>query len=79
MEAGEARNKAIAPISSDVPARLMANCLIIMDMIFSLDQSASENLVWIRPGQMAFTRILESPHSLAKTLVNEINAALETE
>ena len=79
MEAGEARNKAIAPISSDVPASLMANCLIIMDMIFSLDQSASENLVWMRPGQMALTRIFESPHSLAKTLVNEINAALETE
>ena len=34
-EADEARNKAMAPISSEVPARLMANCLMIMDIILA--------------------------------------------
>lgn len=48
-------------------------------IILSFDQRASENFVWINPGQITLTRILASPHSLAKTFVSEINAALETE
>src|SRR5258706_4129281 len=61
---------------SGVPTRFMDNIFIMVCMIFSLLHKASLNLVLISPGQITFTRMLSSPHSLAMTLVTEISAAL---